>query len=246
MKRLPLAGKLGPDTIMSAVERGAVEMAREGAGPVEIAGRCSAWLTEATELAMQQFPPVRPIGCKSGCAYCCHLKVVATVPEVLCIIDHVQRTLSPEGLASFRARVSEANAAVGNVTADERARRQVPCPLLDGSHCVAYENRPLHCAGANSFDPASCEDAFRRPDEDVAISHYPAQRLAAGSASVGLSRALFTIGLDGRVVELVAALHLALTDPSAADRWNQGEPAFEAAVDRELVAMLERRRLDRG
>lgn len=246
MRRLPLAGKLGPDAIVSAVERGAVEMARGGSTAVEIAGQCSAWLTEATKLAMEQFPPVRPIGCMSGCAYCCHLKVIATVPEVLCIVDHVQRTLSPEAVASFRTRVAEANASVGNATTDERARRQVPCPLLDGSRCVAYDKRPLHCAGANSFDPASCEDAYRRPEEDVSIHHYPAQRLAAGSAGVGLSRALFAIGLDGRMVELVAALHLALTDPSAADRWNRGEPAFESAVDRELVAMLERRRIDRG
>ncbi len=246
MRRLPLAGKLGPDTIVSAVERGAVQMAREGSGPLEIAAQCLGWVNEAIDLAIQTFPPVRPIGCRTGCAFCCHLKVIATVPEVLALVDHFEQTLSPEGLADLRARVAKANAAVESATADERARRQEPCPLLVDARCTAYEKRPLHCAGANSFDPAMCEDAFRRPDEEVLVAHYPAQRIAADAAGAGLSRALFALGLDGRMVELVAALHLALSDRSAGERWRRGEPAFEAAVDRELLAMLERNRVDGG
>lgn len=246
MIRLPLAGKLGPDAIVSAVERGAAEMAREGSGPVEIAAQSLAWVLEATDLAMKSFPPVRPIGCEAGCAFCCHLKVIATVPEVLALVDHLEGTLSPEALTDLRSRVAEANAAVGNVTADERARRQRPCPLLVDSRCIAYEKRPLHCAGANSFDPRGCEEAFRHPDQDIEVAHYPAQRISADAAGAGLSRALFAVGLDGRMVELVAALHVALSDRTAGERWRRGEPAFEAAVDRELLAMLDRRRLDGG
>lgn len=241
MRRLPLAGKLGPDAIVSAVERGAAEMAREGSGPIEVAAQALAWVEEAIALATEAFPPSHPIGCKAGCAFCCHLKVIATVPEVLALVDHLERTLSSRALDELRARVAEASTAVGNITADERARKQLPCPLLVDSRCIGYSHRPLHCAGANSFDAAMCEEAFRRPDEDVQVAHYPAQRIAADAGGAGLSRALFSLGLDGRMVELVAALHLVLADPSTRERWRRGEPAFEAAVDKELLAILERR-----
>jgi hypothetical protein len=240
-RRLPLVGRLGPEAIASAVERGAVEMAREPADPSALAAQALGWLDEIVATAKELFPPTQPIGCAEGCAFCCHLKVIATPAEVVALVEHVERTLPAAELASLRDRVARAAAAVRGLTAEARARLQLPCPLLVDSRCIAYDARPLHCAGANASDPRACEAAFRAPDEDVPIAHYPAQRLSADAAAAGLSRALFLIGLDGRMLELITALDLAFTDPTAADRFRRGEPAFEAAIDLELLRMLEGR-----
>ena len=241
MKRhLPLVGRLGPDAIAAAFDRGAAEMAREGEAASAIAAQALAWLDEVVTEAKRQFPPSAPIGCAEGCAYCCHLKVIATPAEAIGVFQYLTAATPAAELTALRARIERAHEATRGLTADARARLKLPCPLLVDSRCIAYERRPLHCAGANAADPAACREAFENPERDVPVLHYPAQRIAADAATAGVSRALFESGRDGRMVELIAALALLFADPSAAERWQRGEQAFRAAVDRELEVMLER------
>ncbi len=241
-RRLPLVGPLGPDAIAAAFHHGAAEMAREGERPGAMAAQALAWLEGVVVEAKRQFPPAVPIGCAEGCAYCCHLKVIATPAEIIGLHEHLTASLSEAELGALRSRVEQADARTRGLTADARAMLKLPCPLLVESRCVAYEHRPLHCAGANAADPAACREAFEHPERDVPVLHYPAQRIGADAATAGLSRALFESGKDGRMVELIAALALLFADPSAAERWRRGEQAFSTAVDRELERMLERAR----
>jgi hypothetical protein len=240
-RRLPLVGRLGPDAIASAVAQGAAEMARQGETPGNIAAQALAWVGEVVEEAKRLFPPAAPIGCAAGCAHCCHLKVIATPAEVIGVVDHLAATRSAAELDALRERVMSADEKTRGRTADERARLQLPCPLLADARCLVYQHRPLHCAGANAADPSACKEAFESPDREVPVLHYPAQRIGADAAAAGLSRALFETGRDGRMVELIAGLAVLLSDPSTKARWERGEQAFSAAVDRELEAMLARR-----
>jgi hypothetical protein len=238
VRRLPLVGRLGPDAIASAVERGAGEMAAAGAAPVEMADQALTWLGDVIERAERLFPPGAPIGCREGCPYCCHLKVIATPAEVLSLFDHLKATLAPADFDAFAGRVRAADARTRGLASDARAQLQLPCPVLVDGRCTGYTHRPLHCAGANAFDPEACREAFENPEREVLVQHYPAQRIGADAAAAGLSRALFVTRRDGRMVELIASLSLLLDDPTVRDRWERGQQAFGPAVDRELEAML--------
>ncbi|MBL9022810.1 MAG: YkgJ family cysteine cluster protein [Myxococcales bacterium] len=239
-RRLPLVGPLGPDAIAAAFHHGAAEMAREGERPGAMAAQALAWLDGVVAEAKRQFPPAAPIGCAEGCAYCCHLKVIATPAEIIGLYEHLTASLSEAELGALRSRVEQADARTRGLTADARAMLKLPCPLLVEARCIAYEHRPLHCAGANAADPAACREAFESPERDVPVLHYPAQRIGADAATAGLSRALFESGKDGRMVELIAALAMLFADPSVVDRWRDGQQAFGPAVDRELEMMLQR------
>ncbi len=238
MRRLPLLGKLGPDSIAEAMEQATAAMLKEGVGCGEHAQQGLAWFDAVLDEAKRAFPPSAPIGCAEGCAYCCHLKVIATPTEVIALADELRASLTPEQLQALRERVAAASALTRGATAEERARARVPCPVLVEGRCAGYAARPLHCAGANSFDPSACQRAFERPDEEVPIGHYPAQRLAADALAAGLSRGLLRARLDGRMVELVAGLLVALDLEDAEARWRAGEPVFVSAVDRELDELV--------
>jgi len=213
-------------------------MAASGAAPAEMADQALAWLGEVIDEAARQFPPGAPIACQEGCAFCCHLKVIATPAEVMTLFDHLRASLAPSDFSAFAERVRVADARTRGLGADARAALQLACPVLVDGRCTGYAHRPLHCAGANSFDRNACREAFENPAREVLVRHYPAQRIGADAAAAGLSRALFMTRRDGRMVELIAALRLLLDDETVRDRWERGEQAFGPAVDRELEAML--------
>lgn len=211
---------------------------QEAASPEAVAEQVLTWCDDTVAGAMLRFPPSRTIGCAPGCAWCCHLKVLATPVEVLAVAGYLRRTLAPDALARFQDRVERTDAVTRGMGTSDRAALKLPCPVLQEGACAAYSRRPVHCAGANAFDPDACRAAFERPDEDALVEHYPAQRLTADATMAGLSRALFGARLDGRPLELVAGLAVALRDARAEERWRSGEPVFAEAVDRELEALL--------
>jgi hypothetical protein len=50
------------------------------------------------------------------------------------------------------------------------------------------------------------------------------------SISFELQSAIHDAGMDSRWFDLINALHLALAEPDAGDRWAKGDRVFDAAV----------------
>ncbi len=178
-------------------------------------------------------PKCLPV-CAPGCAFCCHLSVFASVPELLTLAAHLRSTLTPAALAARTEGIRETAAAVRDLSQAERAQSKRACPLLDVAtrQCGVYAARPLACRAYNSCDAGVCEQAF-----DAALTHWDLptdlfQLTVSRNARKGLLSAVFAAGLDPGPYELVTGLDVALRIPDADARWLAGEPIFEAAETR--------------
>ena len=172
--------------------------------------------------------------CRRGCTACCHLHVVAAIPEVIRIADYADEHLTPEGRAALLARIDAHIAATSGMTGAERQQSRVACPLLEGGDCSVHPARPLSCRGWNSLDPALCDRDLANPREGVPARLHAGQFLVAGRVAEGLAIGARHRGADDRPLDMVRGLKIALERPDASDRWRLGEAVFESAVNAEV------------
>jgi hypothetical protein len=199
----------------------------------ELASERAADLTSA---ARMRNPPPAPIACKEGCSWCCSSKVLVLAPEVLRIADYLRGALTPEARDRLIARVDDVHRQTIGMTRAERAQARISCPLLEERRCTIHSVRPLVCAGWTSLDAMDCERYWQAPGDRPSAPVYPAQYEIANAVMAGVSRGLADAGLEGRPLELVAALRIALTRGNAPERWARGLPVFSQAVDAELAS----------
>lgn len=237
-RALPIAQKFGPNDVVRAATEAAAAMLseRSTAAALDAGDSTGAWVDDLVEAVAKRLPPQRPCACEPGCAYCCHLKVLVTAPEALALAAHLRATLDDAALASVRARVAASDARTHGLDTDARTAQREPCPLLEGGRCVGYAARPAACRGANSADVGACEQNFG--GEDVPVPVYKAQLQIAEAVRIGVANGAMMCGLDGRPLELVAALRVALEDAAALEAWTRGEPVFEPALDAEADAAI--------
>lgn len=193
---------------------------------VEGANRLAA---EHVQRCTENSPPSAPIACKKGCAWCCYVKVDVTAPEVFRIVEYLRSALRADQLESLRKRVVETDAATRGLSEEERFALTVPCPLLFEGLCCVYPLRPMPCRGMNSTDAGKCEEGWREPRGLTVIPQHPAVGFGHAVITQGLCQALHGAGLDGHLLELNAALRIALETPDVIERWLGGEPVFAGA-----------------
>ncbi|MFO0759284.1 MAG: YkgJ family cysteine cluster protein [Byssovorax sp.] len=208
---------------------------------VEAAATALVRAEELAGAAIARDPGATPIACRAGCSSCCAAKVVVTAPEILRIAAHLRETRDEASLDALRERVRAIDAQTRGKTRQERAALGLRCPLLDESgSCSVHAVRPLHCLGWTSFDAAACERHWAAPGESLAPPHHDDVYELASAVLAGLGRACFEVGLDGSLLELIAALRIALERPSAGERWQKRLPVFSTAIDAEWRAPRER------
>lgn len=195
---------------------------------LETAAAAVAVAEGAVREAQSREPPQVPSACREGCAWCCYQTVGTTVPEVLRLVEHLRHTAGAGELQALRQRVAEAEQRRRALAPGPRGRAALPCPLLVDARCVAYAARPLTCRGDNSSDAGACEAALATGRRAAVPVYAPQQRLHTLVLD-GLRAGLEEVGLDGSLLELTAALGIALDVPDAGARWLRGEPVFAAA-----------------
>jgi Fe-S-cluster containining protein len=183
---------------------------------------------EAVRDAQTKEPTRGRSACQEGCAWCCHQTVGTAAPEVLRIADHLRQTLAPEEMRAAQARIHERAEQRRALRPDRRSRARLPCALLVENRCTAYAVRPLTCRGFNSYDARQCERSLETGNSAGVPSYAPQRRLCTFVLD-GLRAGLEESRLDGELLELTAALDIALTTPDAAARWLAGEAVFAAA-----------------
>lgn len=193
--------------------------------------------------ALEREPPSRPIACAKGCSFCCSSKVVITAPEALRIAAHLRSTLDAEALAAMTARVAAADDRTRGLTRARRFEAKIACPLLapDGT-CSVHAVRPLTCAGWTSLDVSACASHFAAESEDESASPpvYGLGYELAGAVLAGLAQACSDAGRDGTLLELTAAVRIALDRPTAGERWRRRLPVFALARDAESASVTSR------
>jgi Putative zinc- or iron-chelating domain len=207
----------------------------DGAALTDAAAIALARAEELSAAARTGEPPSLPIACQKGCAACCIAKVLVAPPEVTRIAAHARRALSPEVYANLVAKVYTAHRRSAGLTRAERVQASIPCPLLDDAGaCTMHEVRPLICAGWNSLDRAGCDAHFLEHTADRPPELHPQSNEVCLAVLGGLIGAAIDRKLDGRPLELHAALSIALADEDAGEKWRRGEGVFEPAIDREV------------
>ncbi|MEP7126303.1 MAG: YkgJ family cysteine cluster protein [Byssovorax sp.] len=248
-RSLPLAARSRwtPEVLL-----GVAEGERRALGPV-LAFDDDGAAIEAARLALERTlslgraavarePPSRPIECARGCSYCCSSKVVITAPEALRIAAHLRRTLDPEAFAAVLARVVAVDERTRGLSRARRFEARIACPLLEGDgSCSVHEVRPITCAGWTSLDVAACERHFGAEIEQKSAPVYALGYEIAGAILAGLSQACTDLGLDGALLELTAAVRIALERPTAGERWRRRLPVFARARDAESTMPISER-----
>jgi Fe-S-cluster containining protein len=207
-----------------------VETLKAGRTPlqlIDVADSGARVAEQAVRTAKEADPPP-PSACQEGCDWCCYLTVGTSVPEVVRIVEYLRQTLSPEELQATRQRVAELEERKRRRGLGQRDDARAPCALLVNHRCLAYPVRPLTCRGFNSSDAHLCELFLQSPRKAVIPTYVPQLRLMTFVLD-GMRAGLAESGLPGDLVELTAALRIALEVPDAAQRWLAGEAVFAPA-----------------
>jgi Fe-S-cluster containining protein len=208
-----------------------VETLRHGRTPLHViaaAEHAATLADQSIDQAMQRDPPRPPLACREGCAWCCHKVVGTSAAEVLRISTYLRNQLSPQELQLVQERVVHLNEERRSPQQDRWAAARLPCPLLVNNRCSVYPVRPLTCRGYNSSDASRCEKLVTTR-ERVEVPSYAAQHRLAVFVLDGLRAGLAEAGLNGDLLELTAALRIALSRPDTAERWLDSEPVFAPA-----------------
>ncbi len=185
---------------------------------------------KAVAEVLKQVPPPAPIQCKAGCPWCCYIRLTASVPEVLAVLDTIRETFTDAEVAALERKVANIDGYTRGLDGEARARLGLPCPLLKDGSCSVHPVRPLSCRAVASVDVAACQRAHKtRMLEPVPQPEW--QRQAANGVGYGLYAGLTDAGFPVEDVEMTAALALGLADRDIAKRWLKGEPVFRPAAE---------------
>lgn len=194
---------------------------------LEMVEQATAVAEDAVRGVMKKHPPP-PSACKEGCDWCCYCRVGTSAPEVIRIAAYLRQTLSPEALDATRQRVARLVEQRRQLKSVKRADPRLPCALLVEHRCAAYPVRPLTCRGFNSSDAHQCELFLQAPASVTVPVYVPQLRLNTFVLD-GVRAGAEEAGLRTDLLELTAALRIALEVPDAAERWLAGEPVFAPA-----------------
>ena len=165
--------------------------------------------------------------CKKGCFWCCYMQVRAMPLEVLRIVDFLHSSLRPKELSELQQRLAATDETTREMDSYQRVCAKMVCPLLVDGECSVYPLRPITCRVYHSLNLADCETPL--DDENRSVMIRPDISGSSMGISAGLTEGLRTVGLQTRLLELVAGLRIAMENPELATRWLAGEPAFAGA-----------------
>jgi Fe-S-cluster containining protein len=164
------------------------------------------------------------LACKRGCAHCCHRPVGTSAPTVLRIAAALREALSEPEFARVLARVVALDDKTHGAAWTPTERPPFPCAFLVDGACSIYTLRPFVCRAWNSADAEACRRALGQDSVEMRFDLF--QRTTFSGIERGLQAALESSGLDATVLELTAAIRVAMENSDACERWLAGEPVF--------------------
>jgi hypothetical protein len=205
------------------------EILQNGRTPLEVIAVADQGNLIADEALRKAVTVQRPpaLACKEGCDWCCSLDVGTTVPEVIRIAVYLRQNFSEEELGRLRERLARRAVHQRERQTSRRGEPPLPCALLVDHRCSVYPVRPLTCRGSNSTDPRMCKRFLTQPTT-VLPTYAPQNRIHVFVLD-GMRAGVGEASLKGDLLELSAALRIALEQADAAERWLAGEPVFAAA-----------------
>jgi Fe-S-cluster containining protein len=192
---------------------------------------------ELFETSLKTNPTRQQIACAKGCAFCCHVSVTATAPEIF-LVANTLREKYRDNFEAILYRVQAADQKTRALSSMERAQKRIPCALLEDNACSVYTARPGACRGFVSTSAKACERGFNG-EHNVQID-TPGVWIALRSAEKqALIAALTASDLPIRCYEFHHALRIALETPDGEVRWLKGEDIFRDVAYERMDAETE-------
>jgi Fe-S-cluster containining protein len=169
-----------------------------------------------------------PIACRSGCSFCCHLRVTVTPLEAIALFRYLKSQL-PASLAQQIEQRLLANAdQIEQMTPEQNLSTNLKCAFLEEGKCSAYRARPMACALHHSLDVDACEHLYEHPaDLSIGIRKLKVIEDTMAATHSGMRRALEGLGLGDEPMELHTAVAAILRDQSLIARWRSGLPLLK-------------------
>ncbi len=170
------------------------------------------------------------LACRAGCSICCSLRVDTFAHEIFLIARHIRARFSPEASGALLARLGAHSTKVTQMTPFAHATTNLQCAMLVDGRCSVYSVRPHSCRRHHSMDVAACQFTYDHPtDLETPAAHDRDLFRALTEAMRQNIEAYAELGYDHTFYELGSALHEALTDAAAWERWQAKEQAFLTA-----------------
>jgi Fe-S-cluster containining protein len=203
---------------------------------VDVAERLAGYAEEAQAVVKDEYRP--RLHCRDECSYCCcKPNVLVSVPELVRVLDYVERTFTSVALSALRDRARAYSAQMEGRPLDEPVNESVPCPLLVHGRCSVYDIRPLVCRGYNSTDVDACRRAHTAAAELVPV--FALLKDVTDGATVGAGHSLGASTFNDSVVDLGTALNIALSrEQDFADSIVRGETDLSPAESRSYISDL--------
>ena len=167
--------------------------------------------------------------CGPGCAWCCHLRVETSIPELLVIYRELLAGSTTQGIDSLKKWTREA-AGLGDLL-DENTwyRHKIPCPFLDNNKaCLIYPIRPFACRAHHSMDAELCQKGYEE-GRRLMIPSFPLYRASTDIYSTIFIKVMAERGFASFPVGFVKGLAMLLEEPTLAEAWLDGEDVFPSA-----------------
>ena len=142
-------------------------------------------------------------------------------------MDFLRASLRPKELSQLQQRLAATDETTRGMESYQNVCAKMICPLLVDGECSVYPVRPIACRVYHSLNLADCESPL--DDEHRSVTIRPDISGLSMGISAGLTEGLRAVGLQTRLLELVAGLRIAMDEPGLATRWLTGEPAFVKA-----------------
>ncbi|MEH0019534.1 MAG: YkgJ family cysteine cluster protein [Desulfobacter sp.] len=168
--------------------------------------------------------------CKPGCAYCCHLRLGVSIPELLVIFYELEAQSTPEGLAYFKNKIADVLSRGNTLSEAFWHDTQTPCPFLDDQgRCLIYPIRPFSCRAYHSTDAEVCRKGYEEMCE-VQVPCFPLYRATTDMYTSVFIKVLSDRGFASYQVGFVKGLGMLFEERSLSDQWLGKRDVFAAAA----------------
>jgi Fe-S-cluster containining protein len=172
-----------------------------------------------------------PLACETGCNFCCYLMATVSAPEAMEIAHQLRTNLKPNELDRIKKRIAHAYQQTNKLDNVARIHSGIPCPFLtENGLCSIYPYRPLDCVTYHSLSRQACEEVLKQPDHGHPT--ISAIRLIGIGIKTGLGQGIVDSNLEHPALryELIEAIHIALSDPLAIEKYTAGKNIFQTAA----------------
>jgi Fe-S-cluster containining protein len=169
-----------------------------------------------------------PIACRSGCSFCCHLRVTVAPHEAIALFRYLRSQIPAPLAQEIEQRVLANADQIAPMTEEQDLSTNVKCAFLVDGACSAYRARPMACALHHSLAVDACEHLYENPaDFSVGIRKLKVIEDTKTATQAGTTQALEGLGLSDAPMELHTAVAAILRDQSLIARWRSGRPLLK-------------------